>query len=882
MFARFISLWRALRNRPQQDHDLDDEIRFHIEARADDLIRKGLSREQAQRQARLEFGALDKSKEACRESRRVNWLEDLLQDARFALRMLRKSPAFTAVAVLTLALGIGANTAIFSVVDAVLLRSLPYANPNRLTVIWQSDPEHMDTGGWFNTYDEFQAWDRSSRTFEKLAAFTWASGGATLSWHGERRHIAAMPVTVDFFKILGVRPVDGRTFESNDLDHACTVVLARGFWKTRLGGAPGMVGTELTLDDQSCVVVGIMPEDFSFYPRQVQAWTLITHESDFVRDPVHAMVGVLGLLKPGITRASAQSELASLQLHTASHSPDLAAFRLQPDVLDLQQEFTWLTGRNLRSSVIILFASVLFVLLIACLNVGGLLLGRASLRQKEFAVRMALGCSRSRAVRLLVTECLILSSAGAAIGTLLAVAGLRYLNSVDSADLPPGNPVGVNWQVLVFVAGLAVLAVLLFGLSPSLKMSRLDANQSLQEFGQRGSRGVLSRRSAKIIVVAEVALSFVLVVGAGLLVTSLARLAATPVGFQPVRLYTAGVLLPTKTYPKPQDWLQFSTRSLSDLNSLPGITGVAFAPQVAMPAGSLAVQGEAPRESPGPVVDAQSVTPGYFRVMEIPLLRGREFDQRDRDGSQSVAVINQALGERFFAQKDPIGNAIKLDGTDEKWLTIVGVVGNVKSTTVFKEMGYVEDPCVYQPIGQRPIQWGALFVRSASDPAVVTRQIHGILASMDSSLPPPDVQSMNEWLSQAFSQPRFRAVLLGAFAALAVFLAAVGIYAVISQSVTQRLHEIGIRMAIGARGVDVLKMIVGEGMRLVTLGLMAGVAAALALAKVLASLLYGVSPSDPATLLAVAIGLAAVALAACIVPALRAMRVDPMVALRHE
>jgi predicted permease len=884
---RLGKLFRERDRAANSSSDLDAEIRSYADHLADEKARDGMSASEASRAARAELGGVAHASlavnESIREARPGAWLESFAQDVRYAARLLRKSPGFTIVAVLTLALGIGANTAIFSVVDAVLLRPLPYANPDRLIVVWQSDPEHMDTGGWFNTFDEFQAWHQGSRTFDGLAAFTWASGGATINLNGERRHVAAMPVSADFFQILGVRPVAGRTFEPADLQRGCTTILSSAFWKSRLGGAPSVLGSEVALDEAPCLVVGIMPPDFSFYPKQVQLWTLITDQSDFAHDPVHSMVGVLGLLKPGATRTAAQAELKSLQEHTATQqSPELAAFRLEPDVLDLQREFTWLTGRNLRSSVVALFASVLFVLLIACLNVGSLLLGRAAARRKEFGVRLALGSSRARAVRLLLAECMILSVTGAAIGTGLAVASLRYLNAVDSTDLPPGNPVGVNWQVLVFVAFVAALAVVLFGLSPAWKMSRVDVSAALQESGQRGTRGALTRRATKMIVAAEVALSLILLVGAGLLITSLAHLAATPVGFAPQHLFTANMLLPAKAYPKPADWLQFEERTQSEIAAVPGVLGVAFAPQVAMPAGSLVVEGENPRESPGPVVDAESISSSYFRVMEIPLLRGRAFDDRDRDGSQLVAIVNQALAEKFFGKQDPMGRAIKLDGKDQKWLTIVGVVGNVKSSNVFQEMGYVENPCVYLPFRQAPVQWSGLVVRSASDPATFSRQMRQAMAAVDSTLPSPEFETMNGWLSQAFTQPRFRAVLFGAFAALALFLASVGIYAVIAQSVAQRSHEIGIRMAVGARRGDVLGMILGEGMRLVAIGIVIGIGAAVALARLLASLLYGVSPADPTTLLVVSLGLAAVALAACIVPALRAMRVDPVIALRCD
>src|SRR5215472_12698526 len=401
---------------------------------------------------------------------RMTFLEGLIQDVRYGLRMLAKRPGFTAATVLVLALGIGANTAMFSVVQAVLLRPLPYRHPDRLVVVWQTDSEHRETGGWFDAYREFETWEQYNHSFEKVAAATWASSGETLLWQGDRREVLAIPVSVNFFSMLGVPAQQGRTFTAADLANPCSVVLAYSFWQSRLGGTSGLVGRTLTRGDKDCAVVGIMPKDFTFYPKQTQLWTLITAESAYAKHPWDTSVGVFGLLRPGVSRAAAEGELAGLQKRIMVEAPPYwVRLNFSPDVLDLQQDFTWLTGRNLRTSLIVLFGAVFFVLLIACVNVANLLLGRASERQRELGIRTALGSGRARLVRQLLTESVLLAACGAALGGLIAFAGIRYLRTANPVDLPPGNSVSLNWQVFLFTAVVTVLTGLLFGLVPAWK-----------------------------------------------------------------------------------------------------------------------------------------------------------------------------------------------------------------------------------------------------------------------------------------------------------------------------------------------------------------------------------------------------------------------------
>lgn len=835
------------------------------------------------RRARLEFGGVEQVKEDCREARGTAFLTTLAQDLRYALRMLRKSPGFTTIVVLTLALGIGANTTVFSIVDAVLLRPLPYKNASRLVVVWQHIPKERVPA--FDTYREFEAWSRNSHSFDELAAATWArDAGAVLSWRGEKRQILAVPVSANFFSMLGVHAAQGRTFAAEDLQSPCTVVLAHRFWRQRLGGTPGWIGKSLTLNGVACTIVGIMPKDFSFYPMQTALWTLITPNSRFTRKPWDMPVGAFGLLKPGISRQAAQAELTGLENRILNESPGIAAMHLQPYVLDLQQEFTWLTGRNLRRGLVILFAVVVFVLLIACVNVANLLLGRATMRRKELGIRAAIGAGRSRLIRQLLTESAVLSLAGAVLGVVMAIICVRYIAAKEAAQLPPGNPVSVNWEVLAFTVALAVLTGLLFGLVPAWKASRIDLNEVLKQSALTTSRGAQSHRTSRALVVVEIVLSLVVLVAAGLLIQSMVRLTNAPLGYRRSHLLTAGIRLPASSYPKAEDWMRFWDRLGLKLDSLPGVKGVAFAPGLDFLPGTgpVTVEGAEDASQVASTAGPEPVSMDYFHVLGIPLLQGREFSDVDRAHSLPVAIVNQAFARKFFPKGSALGQRIKMGPprAKSKWLTIVGVVGDVSYPTLF--MGYAQRPCVYRPLRQDPNGWLSVYVRTAGNTRAVAPGIGRAITAVDSNLPLPAVQTIDESLSMYMAQPQFRAELFGIFAALALLLAAVGIYGVLSQFVSQRTREIGIRIALGARQSNVLRMILGEGLKLIAAGIAIGIAGALVLTRLLSSMLYDVRPTDPVTFAVVSSVLIVVALLACYVPARRATQVDPMVALRYE
>lgn len=882
LYIRFRSLFR----RARVEEELDDELRFHMERQAEKYVRAGMSREEATRRVRLDFGGLEQVKEDCREAQGTTLLTTFAQDIRYTLRLLRKSPGFTAVVVSILALGIGANTAVFSIVDAVLLRPLPYKNADRLVVAWQRMPTDK-LGIAFDTYREFEEWSRSSRSFEELSAATWArDAGAVLTLNGQKREIMAVPVSVNFFSVLGVPAARGRTFEKSDLNNSCTVVLSYQFWQERLSSASDWAARPLTLDGMSCTIAGVMPRDFSFYPKQTELWRLITPNSHFTQKPWDMPIGVFGLLKPSVSRAAAEAELASIQNQIIHEDPSLAAMKLQPNVIDLQWEFTWLTGRSLRQGLIILFAVVVLVLLIACVNVANLLLGRAVERQKELSLRAAIGASRSRLIRQLLTESTVLSLAGACLGILIAFLSVQYVARKEAMQLPPGNPLSVNWEVLTFTIVLALVTSILFGLVPAWKASRIDLNEALKQSAATATRGASNHRTSQALVVAEVALSLIVLIAAGLLIQSLFRLTNAPLGYERENLLsTAEIRLPAASYPKAEDWIRFWDRLALETAHLPGTRGIALGPQLDHLPGTGPVTMEGTGKSAEHFAssrESQSVGTGYFQVLGIPLLEGRDFSESDRPDSPPVAIVNEAFAKQFVQTGSAIGRRIKLSTPEVKgpWLTIVGVVGNVSRPTLY--LGYDRGPAIYRPIRQDPISSLSIHIRTEAKLSGIAAEISRALAAVDSNLPAPSLQTADQSLAEFTSEPRFRAQLFGVFAGLALLLAAVGIYGVLAQLVVQRTHEIGIRMALGADRGNVLRLIMGEGLKIVSLGIVAGIVGALLLTRLLSSMLYGVGTTDPWTFAGVSLLLGLVAAFACYIPAHRAMRTDPLTSLRCE
>jgi putative ABC transport system permease protein len=797
--------------------------------------------------------------------------------------MLVKNPGFTAVAVLTLALGIGANTAIFSIVEAVLLRPLPYQNPQQLVAIWQSVLREKGSK-LFAPYSDFENWRDHSRSFVKLAGITWATNDQVLTGYGAPRNVLAVPATVGFFSLLGVSPGLGRTFNNGDLSHGCTVVLTHRFWQNVLGANASIIGQDLQLNNQLCTVVGIMPQDFVFYPDATDLWTLITPISPIARKPDQYGVGVFGRLRPGISKESAESEVSILARHL--NEGIRHGVKMEPVVYPLHQEFTWLAGHNLRTSLLVLFAAVNFVLLICCVNVANLLLGRSLVRQKELTIRAALGSHRGRIFRQLLTESLMLALCAAAPGILLAEAGVRYFRAADPVKLPPGTSVAVDLPILAFTVVLAVLTTVLFGVLPASKASRVNLNDILKSSG-RISAGKKKHTLAKALIVVEVALSIVLLVESGLVIESVERFATAPLGFQVSHLMMLSINPPTKSYVKPKQRVEFYGQVLDDLRAVPGLQAAALSTAVPLRGvtgwDALIVEG---RPAPTPQtaihdISQQAISDGYLRVMGMSLRSGREFDDRDSQDGPRVAIINEALALKYFSHEDPLGRHIRLLGEPDEWLTVVGIAEDEKRTTVYQEMAWLDSAIVYRPISQQPPATVNLLIRGA-DRIALGVIVQSRIEKIDPSVMVGKPETVERLISDYLKYPRFRETLLGCFAAVALLLAAIGLYGVLSQFVAQHTHHIGVRMTLGATPAQVMREVLLYGGRLIGAGLLLGLTGAAAGARVLTSLLYGVKPIDPLTFFAAPLLLTFVAVTASYVPARRATKVDPMVALRYE
>lgn len=817
-------------------------------------------------------------------------MPEFLRELKIASRSLRKAPAFSAIAVLTLALGIGANTAVFSALNAVLLRPLPYKNPDRLVAIWASQLNATGPSKLFDSYLDFATWRHTSKSFEMLAAASWARAGGTLLTGGGAQRVTAIQVSDNFFDLLGTHAEFGRTFTSEDTSSGCAIVLSRGAWETIFGSKTDVVGSSVTLDSKSCSVVGVMPREFEFYPKQASLWTLVTASSPAAQNPMNSITGVFGRLKPYVTPAAAQDELTAIHRHTAAQGPAgnwLLGYT--PRVYPLQEEFTWLAGRNLRQSLLIVFAAVCLVLLIACVNVANLILARGVERRRELAVRVALGSGGWRLAGQLFAENILIGGVGGTLGVLFAFAAVRSFQSANPIELPPGNSVGIDWRVLLFSGAAALATIFLSSAIPTLRLLRLDVNAALKEGGRSGSGGARRARVSEWLVTAEIALSLLLLAAAGLLIQSVSRLHATPIGFRTDHLLIASVSLPPQTYARLDQRAQFFENLGDRLRRGLEAAGVAVSSGSALySTGSLLLTVEGnPAPPPTQIVgdvEEESVSKDFLRVMEVPLLAGRTFDSHDGQSAPAAAIINEALAEEYFPAENPLGRRVRIGAANSKepWLTIIGVCGDMKRTIVYKEMGYIEPPIVLRPIAQAADAQMTLFIRTHTAPEGAAQALRSAAAALDLAVPVADVRSMDAIVSEYLAHPRFRADLLAGFAALAALLAAIGIYGVMSHSVGLRTQEMGVRMALGAQRKSVLRLVLARAAKLALFGATIGVGASFAASRSIRSLLYDVQPNDSAILcLAVAL-VVAIALLASYVPARSATRVDPIIALRSE
>ncbi len=805
-------------------------------------------------------------------------MDNFFQDLRYSFRMMAKKPAFTFIVVIALAIGIGATTAIFSVVNAVILRPLPYKNPDRLVMVWMNNTRMGIDQDW-HSYPNYADYRDQNQTFETIAAFNNRS--FTLTDEGEPLRVFGSWSTANLFDVLGVQPAYGRAFtlEEEEPGKDAVVVLSDGLWKRRFGSDPQIVGQQINLSGRNRTVVGVMPAGFSFPEKDTEAWVPIALSPERKAARSFFSFKAIGLLKQNVSLDQARADMAAIAAHTAEQFPDQEGYG--SNLVALHQQVIG----SVRVAILALFAAVGFVLLIACANVANLLLARAATREREIAIRTALGAGRGRLVRQLLTESLTLSLAGGALGLLVAKFGLDALIALSPADTPRLDSVGIDGRVLVFTLGVSLLTGFLFGLAPALQTSRPDLNSTLKE-GGRGSGGSVRRNHVRsTLVVVEVALSLLLLVGAGLMIKSFIRLQQFDLGFNPERLVTMRVQLSGAKYSEGNQIADFYKQAVERITSLPGVESAGAISDIFLSktpnSTTFTIEGRPPVPDPERVeVPLDAVTPAYFQTMGIPLIRGRLFDDLDADGKTPVVIINQTFVNRFFADEDPLGKRFCYGdpGPQNTWLTIVGVVGDMRRT------GFDSEPrCeTFLPHAQATSTGMTMIVRASADPANLIGAMRSRIWEIDKDQAIYDIRTIDAMLGQMMSQRRFNMMLFGILAAVALILASVGIYGVISYSVTQRTHEIGIRLALGAAPADVMKMILRQGILLALAGVGLGLIASFLLTRFMATLLYTVSATDPATFALIAASLTGVALGACAVPARRALKVDPMVALRYE
>jgi putative ABC transport system permease protein len=808
-------------------------------------------------------------------------------DVRYAARQYRRAPGFAAVAVLTLALGIGVMTAILSMVEGVLLRPLPYRAPQQLVVIWQTDALHHESGAYFNSYREFEVFQQESRSFDRLAALTWATESQSTLWKGQPIDVLALPVSLDFFPLLGESAAMGRTFAQSDTGSGCMLVLADHFWRAKLGAPHDILGQRIHLNESTCEIAGVMPAKFSFYPTAADAWTLITPGSAFETKPWRNLTGVFGRLKPGVSRSQAEAELTTIQSHIVQEAPpDLQMMRtLRPDVLDLQSNFTWLTGRNLRKGLWMLLAASGFLLAIAAVNVGGLMLGRSIMRTREVAVRSALGSSRCNLLIQALAECLLLAACGTVSGVALAYGLLAWFRSLNPVELPPGATVAIDGRVLLVTAASGIASCIVFAVLPAWHNAYLNVNEMLKSTGVNGSRAASRSHASQSLVVIQIALSMVLLLAAGTVSVSLWNLTSTALGYRSDHLFTATLRLPETRYSTVEARARVAQQIVEKVSTVHGVESAAvgsdYVPRGLNP---LSVEGASTPATPSADVSVQVINASALGTLQIPQLRGRNFDERDQANTQPVAIVNEALVREYFPRTDPLGHAIKLSRVDDpstSWLTIIGVVGDVKTTTVFQEMGYVEPPAVYRPMTQSAPATLMVMASFTNAPSLL-RDIQRQLAGTDPSLVLSEVDALHFRRTAELSQPRFRAALFGGFAALALVLALVGLYGTLSQAIARRRREISIRMALGADRKRILRSVLGEACSMTIAGaLLGGVCGALCI-RLAQGLFYGLHAGAAWEFAAAVAALLLSTIAAALRPAYRAASTDPIRALRED
>ncbi|MFL6333547.1 MAG: ADOP family duplicated permease [Pyrinomonadaceae bacterium] len=880
LIPRLDSLRRNLLRREQVDRDLDEELEAYLGLLAEAKVAAGLKPAEARRAALLELGGVDQVKERVREVRVGHFLGTVWQDMRYGVRTLVKSPAFTVVAVLSLALGIGANTAIFSVVNGILLRSLPYPEPERIVAVWHTPPRESFPGAdrFSVSPGNYLDWKEQSHAFEQMAVYNYT--GLSLSAGAEPVPVTGAAVSSDFFSVLRVQVDKGRAFskEEEQPGRDQVVILSQGLWRRAFGANPNIIGQTVTLNSRSFSVVGVMPAGFEF-PTEAELWVpLAWNAEERQTRAIHDYL-VIARLKPDASLAQAQAEMSTISSRLEQQYPE-ANKGWGAVVIPLKEEMVG----DVRPALLVLFSAVGFVLLIACANVANLMLARGANRRKEIALRIALGATRGRIVRQLLCESVLLAVSGGLLGLLLAGWGGPLLVRLSAGSLPSSGEVGVDSWALAFTLLVSLAAGVLAGVAPALQFSKNEISETLKEGSGRGGGGSVKQRTRKALVVCEVALSLILLVGAGLMIRSFWKLQNVDPGFDTSNTLTMSVGLSPTRYAEPQQQLAFHDRVLEQMAALPGVVAVGATTTIPLTGGGsrqpFTVEGRpAPPVSEQPLAQTRYVSPDYFHAMGIPLKQGRAFEDRDREGAPQVVIISEAMARRFWPGQNPLGQRLTASFHQQQGpREVVGVVGDVKANGLDDDAAAT----MYLPFRQAPRPWITFVARTANDPKGYVQPLSKAVYAVDKEQALSRVRTMEQVLTESLSGRRFNMTLLMTFAGLALLLAAVGVYGVMNYSVMLRRRELGIRIALGARGLDVLRLVLGQGLALTLIGAGVGMVGAYALTRLMAGLLYGVTATDFLTYGSVSGVIILVGLLASFLPARRATKVDPMIALRSE
>ena len=878
LISRLTSLWCNLFHKDRVDQEFSEEIRAYLDMLTEAKVRQGLTPQEARRNALLELGGVDQVEEKVREVRMGQFIETAWRDVRLGVRTLVHSPIFTAVTVLSLALGIGANTAIFSVVNGLLLRPLSYPESERLVDVWHTPPQQSFPG-----LDRFSVspanyidWKAQSNSFEQIAVYGYA--GLSLSTSNDPLPLIGATVSSDFFSVLRSNAMQGRTFTADEERAGSdqVVVISHGLWQRAFGANPNLVGQPVTLNSRSFTVVGIMPAGFEF-PREAELWVpLAWDDKERQVRSIHDYL-VVARLKPSVSVQQAQAEMSTISSRLEKQYPEENK-GWGAVVIPLRED---LVG-DMRTPLLVLFCAVSFVLLIACANVANLMLARGANRQKEMAVRIALGAGRARLIRQLLTESVLLAVTGGLLGLLLAIWGSKML--VRLGGLPNANDIGIDPWALGFTLLVSFAAGIIIGILPALQFTRTSVSETLKQGSGRTGGSAIKQHTRKALVVSEVALSLVLLIGAGLMIRSFWKLQQVDPGFDTSNAITMSVVLTPTRYSEPHQLLAFFDRVTEQIRAVPGVASVGVTTTIPLAGGGstqpFSIEGRPTGAiAEQPMAQTRYISPDYFRAIGIPLRQGRVFSDQDRDNSVPVVIISEAMARRFWPGENPIGKRLTPTFHVEQGMReIVGVVGDVKARGLDSDSSTM----MYLPFKQSPRPFMSFVVRTSSNPESLIQPVSKAIYSIDNEQALTDVQTMEQVLTQSLSGQRFNMTLLLAFAGVALMLAAVGVYGVMNYTVTLRRRELGIRMALGAAKMDVLRLVLGQGLTLTLIGVGAGLISAYALTRLMASLLYGVTATDYLTFGSVSAVLIIVGVAASYVPARRATKVNPTIALRAE